>query len=428
MKDLEKLLEGKREELLMIEVPEEMEDCLRNALNKRKKRIPKSAIAAAFIAVFILAYSFDSLAYYSKKIIGYDNVIYGSLKELNDEGKGQVINKSCSFSNGIEITLDGIIFDDSELVAFYKIKSTKEKLDFSKLNLFLRLDGINPMGYLQKSGHGKIIDDYNGVFITSFNAPAFYEKWMKLNLSIKIDNTAEEKEISFTLDRNKAMKKTVEKNLNTKVTVGNYEVYFEKLTASSLSSYINGKIKVLTGNTKDVFEENIAAKEAFDLPHLEFDIVTDKGEKVNFTGGNMGSSLNEIRFVKNGDALPKEFNTLEIKNIRFESYKIIDKSFDVSAETKDLKVDDEIIVKEIYYDGEETCVVVSSRGLPIIGLSNGEKFMEILNFDQYKSYPESKEPIERTFRFAGKAKDMKLEFKNIINSISTDETISIPVD
>jgi len=55
MNDLEKLLTYKREELLNIEVPEEMEDCLRNALNKRKKHIPKSAIAAALIAVLLFA-------------------------------------------------------------------------------------------------------------------------------------------------------------------------------------------------------------------------------------------------------------------------------------------------------------------------------------------------------------------------------------
>ena len=376
----------------------------------------------------LIAYSFDSLAYYGRKFIGYDNVTYGSLKELNDEGKGQEINKSCTFSNGIEITVDGIIFDDNELVAFYKIKSTKEKLDLSKLNLFMKLDGLKPMGYNQRSGQGGYIDDYNCAFITFLEAPAFYEKWMKINISLRIDNTREEKSISFTLDRNKAMKKTVEKKLDAKVTIGDYQVYFEKLKASSLSTYITGKIESLTEDSKGVFEKNIASKEAFGLPHLKFDIETDKAEKVNLTGGNMKTSRDEISFAINGDALPKEFNTLEIKNIRLENQKIIDESFDVTLETKDLEVDDEIIVKEIYHEGNETCVVISSKGVPAIGLFNGDEYMEMLNFDQYKSYPESEEPVERTFRFAGKAKDIKLELKSIVYSVYTDETISIPVD
>ncbi len=427
MNDLEKLLTYKREELLNIEVPEEMEDCLRNALNKRKKHIPKSAIAAALIAVLLFAYSFDSLAYYGRKFIGYDNVTYGSLKELNEEGKGQEINKSCVFSNGIEVTLDGIIFDDNELVAFYKIKSTKEKLDPLKYDISMQLYGINLMGYHAKSGQREFRDDYNNICVAWFEAPAFYEKWMKLNISLRIDDTVEERTIKFTLDRNKAMKKTVEKKLDAKVKLGDYEVHFDKLTASSLSTYIKGKVKVSADNAKSALGRNIISEYEQGLQFIDFDIVTDKGEKVNLNNRSTENSGNEITFVKSGDALPKEFNTLEIKNIRFENYKIIDKSFDVSVETKNLKVDDEVIVKEIYYEGDETCIVVSSRDIPIMQVNVGDD-TGILNYDQYKNDVENEEPVERTFRLAGKQKEIKLQFKGMVNYIYTDETISIPVD
>jgi len=428
MKDFEELLNSKREETLMVEAPEEMEECMRSALNKRKKHVSRSAIAAALIAVLLFAYSFDGLAYYGKKFIGYDNVAHGSLKNLNDEGRGQEINKSCSFSNGIEVTLDGILFDDNELVAFYKIKSKSEKLDYSKHNLFMFIDGIKPRKYLQKGGEGELIDDYNGVWITSFGAPAFYEKWMNLNLLLRVGNTTEEKSISFTLDRNKAMKKTVEKKLDAKVRVGDYEVYFDKLTASSLSTYVNGEMKVLTENAKDEFEGDIEAKNAYQAPHLEYDIVTDKGETVNLSGGNVWGTSTGISFSKNGDALPEEFNSLEIKNIRLESYKSINKSFDISYKTKDLKVDDDVFIKEIYFEGNETCVVISSRGVPVFGLFSGEDQIKILNSEQYKNDPISEEPVERTFRFTGKSQDIRFKIKCTKNSIYTDETISIPVD
>lgn len=425
MKELEELLRDKKEELLSIEVPEEMEECLRNALDNRKKRIPKSAVAAAVIAVLLFAYSFDSLAYYGRKFIGYDNVTYGSLKELNEEGKGQEINKSCFFSNGIEVTLDGILFDDNELIAFYKIKSTKEKLEDYKYNYSMHLTGINPMGYSFKSGQSDFRDDYNYVCIAWFEPPAFYEKWMKLKVSLRIDGKEEERTISFTLDRNKAMKKTIEKKLDGKVNIGDYEVYFDKLTASSLSTYVKGKMKVSENNS---IEEDILSKYSQNLRFIDFEIVTDLGEKLYLTGTSVEDSNDGILFSKNGDALPKTFNSLEIKNIRLEDYRIMDKTFDVSVETKNLIVDDEVIVKEIYHEGEDTCIVVSSRDIPLIDVVVGDEDMGILNYKHFKDAPNTEEPIERIFRFAGKATDFKLQFKSMLNCMYTDETISIPVD
>lgn len=428
MKDLEKVLEGKKEELLMVEVPEEMEDCLRNALNERKKHIPKSAVVAALIAILLIAYSFDSVAYYGKKFIGYDNVIEGNLKDLNEEGKGQEINKSCTFSNGIEITLDGVIFDENELVAFYKIRNTKEKLDFSKFNFNMWINGINTVGYSEKWSRGEDIDDYCRVYVGHFATPTFYEKWMRLNITLYEGDTKEEKSIGFTLDRNKAMKRTIEKKVNAKVRVGNYEIYFNKFTASLLSTYIDGGAVALKENEKDAFDENVETKEEYAVPHIKFDIVTDKGEKVNLTDKASGGSVDKVFFNKDGGALPKDFNTLKIKNIRLETYKIINKSFDVSFETKDLKVDDDIIVKKIYYEGNETNIVVSSRGIPYIGMVSEEDSVAYLNLDQDKICSENEEPIDRIYSFTGQPKNFQLQFKCVASFISTDETINIPID
>ena len=82
MKGIEKMLSRKKEEIFMVEAPEEMEDCLKSALQKKRRRFPKGAIAAAFVAALILAYSFDSIAYYGKKFMGYDFMRYGNLREL----------------------------------------------------------------------------------------------------------------------------------------------------------------------------------------------------------------------------------------------------------------------------------------------------------------------------------------------------------
>jgi|LSQX01.2.fsa_nt_gb hypothetical protein len=392
--------------------------------------MPKGAIAAVFIAALMIAYSFDALAHYGKKIIGYDNVACGSLKRLNDEGAGQEINKSVTFSNGIEFTLDGIMFDDNELVAFYRLKSTAGKLDYTSLHLFMNIGGIKSMGYPQKSGQGNIVDDYNVIFIMSFESPEFYEKWMKLNISIIVDGKREEKSISFTLDRNMAMKRTVVKKLNKEVRVGDYNVRFDKLTASLLSTYINGVIEPLADEAKKPFRRAFAIDSADRQPHLVFDLVTDKGEMVIMYGGNSRTGKNVISFSNHGDGLPEEFNTLEIKNIRLESQRIIDKSFDVSFETQNLNVDDEVVLKKVYFEDDMTCVVVSSRGVPVMGMFSGDEQMEIVEPELYDSEAVSDKAVDRTFRFEGKAQEMELRFKNVVYSVyaNENESISIPAE
>ena len=87
----------------------------------KKEDISIKVLCSCFAAVLIVIYSFDSIAYYGKKFIGYDNMLYGNLKELFDEGRGQEINKSCTFSDGLEFTLDAIMFDGNELMAFCRM-------------------------------------------------------------------------------------------------------------------------------------------------------------------------------------------------------------------------------------------------------------------------------------------------------------------
>ncbi|HPT90838.1 MAG TPA: DUF4179 domain-containing protein, partial [Acetivibrio sp.] len=128
MKEMKEILIRKKDEIYMTQVPEEMEDCLRSALQKKRRHFHKSAVAAVFAAVLIVIYSFDSIAYYGKKFIGYDNMLYGNLKELFDEGRGQEINKSCTFSDGLEFTLDAIMFDGNELMAFCRMYHPEENL------------------------------------------------------------------------------------------------------------------------------------------------------------------------------------------------------------------------------------------------------------------------------------------------------------
>ncbi len=99
MSNLEKKLREDGENIQSMKVPESLEDRLRNRLDiqppqshKRWKR--PSLIAASLLFLLFFTFQFDTMAYYGKKILGYDDVLTDSLSELNEEGKGQVIDKS----------------------------------------------------------------------------------------------------------------------------------------------------------------------------------------------------------------------------------------------------------------------------------------------------------------------------------------------
>jgi hypothetical protein len=75
MDEIEKALKRKREEINLINAPEELESRLRSALDRKRRKLSSKLLAVALIAVFIFAYSFDALAYYGRQFIGYENGI-----------------------------------------------------------------------------------------------------------------------------------------------------------------------------------------------------------------------------------------------------------------------------------------------------------------------------------------------------------------
>ena len=79
-----------------------------------------------------MAYQSDTLAFYGKRLIGYDPIMNGTLKQLNQLGKGQSINKSYTYKNGVVLSLDGIMLDDNQCLAYYTIYNRNENWTLEK--------------------------------------------------------------------------------------------------------------------------------------------------------------------------------------------------------------------------------------------------------------------------------------------------------
>ncbi|MGI6227572.1 MAG: DUF4179 domain-containing protein, partial [Peptococcales bacterium] len=134
MTEIEDMLRKQGEKIYQIEAPPEMEERMRLALenSSRRKRIRKMwfpKVAVLFMILFLFSSQIDTFAYYGKKLLGYDQVMTGTLRELNELGSGQTIGKSCSFKNGVSITLDGIMLDDNQMLVFYTMKDPRGTVD-----------------------------------------------------------------------------------------------------------------------------------------------------------------------------------------------------------------------------------------------------------------------------------------------------------
>ncbi|NMA67938.1 MAG: DUF4179 domain-containing protein, partial [Desulfitobacterium sp.] len=169
MSDMEELWAKEKEKLQQIQVPEEMESRLRAALDKNPKTLDKSPnksipfyrrpflrIAILIIFALLIGTNYNAIASYGKQLFGYEEVMSGPLRELNNQGKGQLIGKSHTFENGITLTVDYVMLDENQLLLFYTVKDPEGKAD-EAISPFMYLGGF--MGDSQYQGSQGIISE-----------------------------------------------------------------------------------------------------------------------------------------------------------------------------------------------------------------------------------------------------------------------------
>ena len=427
MKDMERELLKVKEEFEMMKAPDEMEQILRKALkhNKTGRKLPVF-VASAFIVLLLITYSYDAIAYYSRKLTGYDNVIHSSLQKLYVNGKGQEIGKTCTFSDKTSVTIDGIMFDEKELVVFYTVHNPIEKIDYHSAGI--SLSGLNPMGYYPATGSGHMIDDHTIVKIMYYKPPLFYERWMKFKVKSTIDGRVEKKEIGFTLNRNLAMKKIIKKDLAVSVEIGDYNIRFDEITASAMSTVIEGSI--IPPETHDNGLDIRDLVRESKIPRLVFDLIVDGTEVAGQRGTQeWGGSMDNIIFSVKKEALPETFSSIRIDNIRLETMpELLDISVEISEQTQNLNIVEDLIVREVRADENATFVTVASKGVPVIGLFKDGKQLECSNYDSFKYEAEQNTALDRTFRFEGTGEKLELKVKYIRCLQYADESVDIPVD
>ncbi|HHT49966.1 MAG TPA: DUF4179 domain-containing protein [Eubacteriaceae bacterium] len=436
MKEIEDIYQEKRDFFKNIEAPVDMEDRLRGALNNIElenyrfhwNKIKRFSIVALLLIAFIFTYNYNTLAYYGKRLLGYDGVMSDSLKDLNNLGKGQEIGKSYSFPGGIKITLDGIMVDDSQLLAFYRIEdpSTKNIEDFPDLFFpSIKIRGLIKE-YHSNSAQGEIRKEKGEIYwVHSFEPPRIYEKKMRFQGKIQIGDDYKDFDIPFTLDRNKAMGHSIKQSLNKSITIQNQEIKFKSILATNTQTIIKGSLaSILDIILEDFIGESIR-------PQIDFTLLVN-GKVYEPTGSGTSGGPKGITFEHIFEPLPEDLKDLKLaiiniivdkrlkKIIPIEKPQVI-KLEDISleilkiSETKDtteitIKSDDDVLFPNIQLivDGEE------------IDLNE-------VHSEDYEKTQEGEVLKIRTLSFKGKGNQLKLKINKIHYKNEIYEVVDIPL-
>ncbi|MGE4282286.1 MAG: DUF4179 domain-containing protein [Clostridia bacterium] len=435
MKKIEDMLKINKTEIDNINIPESLEVRLRNALktkkvNKRKDASWKSWAAVAVIAILLTGYHFDTLAYYGKKLMGYDQIMNGTLKELNELGKGQVIGESYTFKNGITVILDGIMLDENQLIAFYTLKNSQGNIEDVNFSPFLSIEGI--LGnYDMRGGQGNMNEDKTEIkWMMDFKPPFFFEKTLDFKFAIREKSFQEEGKITFVLDRSKAMGHTLKKSINKSIKVDETKIRFDDIWASPTRTVIKGSIQ----NIVDLAKDQLLG-ERFRPNHMEVKL-TANGKEVQPQGSGMSTDMKGITFHFDYDALPVDLQALQLEIVSFSADHDIGQKIDLEKDgaSKSIKIfEQNIDINKVYGSNGNTYVTITTEENTVLTrvhlLTDGKTVrLEKTTTDDYEKLTNGAILHTRTLEFPGTGNDLQLDIQRISYKKNYNKKIDININ
>ncbi|WLD93770.1 DUF4179 domain-containing protein [Alkalihalobacillus sp. AL-G] len=354
MSKLENEMSDHGKELKQMKAPDQLEQRLRNRLEALPPKKPKrwkssSLIAASILFLFFFTYQFETMAFYGKKILGFDSVLNGTLAELNDQGKGQVIDKSVTLPNGAVVTLDGVMLDANQLIVFYTIVDKSEDTETKWSNYRTSLQSF--FGDVQPhSGIGKTNESNTKISnVESFKAPNPFVK--NLDFYITYGNQLEQREkISFELDRSRALAYKYEQDIDQTIKTDVADYTFETIIATPTQTVVKGTVDV---KQKEAWNESSFPEQ------YEVELLVD-GETVPPQGSGLSSSLNRYTFELEYDGLSHDINDLKLTMKRAISEQSTDHAIHLQ-EKKSIKMEGiPLSVENVTVEENKTIVILNT--------------------------------------------------------------------
>lgn len=311
MTELEKRFAEEKERLQEVKAPAELGDRLRYALEqtpvRRKRTMPKwIAVAVALLLVSVVSYNYNAFAYYGKKLFGFDEIMTGTLSQLNEEGRGQPVDGKLTFQDGSTLKLEGILSDENQFILYYTI-TNPAGINANPDYYFTRVTGrltdasiVSSVASLNDEG-----TELKGMQTFEPVSPFAKKLTVHLTENQKMGNVRD-MAITFPYNPNAAMETVMKQAINGKVQVDQGTIYFDKIIATPSRTTVTGKLKVAN------FDRYPSALEGVQL-------MAD-GKVIEWRGSGTSTALNGQSFEIHYDALPEELEELKVVVDTFVGY------------------------------------------------------------------------------------------------------------
>ncbi len=369
-------------------VPEELENRLRGSLQKKRRKKPYGLLAAALVALLFMTYNFSAIAYYTRQFMGFDNIMDGTLQDLNELGKGQIIGRGCTFSDGTEFILEGIMVDGNQLIAFVteSFPESREYLSARPLSIkgFLKR-------YRQHGGVSEFSADHTTAkSIYYFDPPGPLARNLAVDLFYLNGGVAEKGRIAFSLDRNKAMGFFIKEKIGRTIMLGgNSRLRLDTVTVSPTMTSIEGILE-LSGDHAPP-DPDSGYLDYLGL-EMELKLFADERE-VKPRGGHMGGHAGKYKFSVGFDTLFADVSSVEIVLTGLSAHQEINKAVELSSGEQNLLLDlegNDIVLKRLdisdssatlifltkgkYPIIEQACLSAGSVRSPLLGIGGGDLY------------------------------------------------------
>ncbi|WP_246945380.1 DUF4179 domain-containing protein [Bacillus pinisoli] len=431
MKKVEQQLHEAKNKFNDIEAPPELENRLKQALETRiqepsgrKVSSVWLSLTAAILLIIFAGYHYNALAFYGKKILGFDQLIDGTLKELNEEGRGQIIEESFSLHDGTVLTINGLMMDVNRMIMYYTLTNPngieKAYSDYFQPD---RLTGFLTNAHYE-GGQGIRNDDGTELKGTmEFEAPSPFSKSLTLYYWEYLQHgQMQEQKISIPYDPNKAMKEEVVQTIRKTVKVDRGEIRFDSIVASPTVTVISGKLDV----------------EGFDRISLGLQGIELRAnnEPVQQLGAGISSSIFGGReFEIDFDALPDNLDKLELYIKEFIGYEKINQSISLKK-VKGTPINiggEELVIKEVLVKEGIVEVKIATNNQVLlddvfIQTATGKVELTTTTGHQEKSDITGKLAYERILLFDTAEDPEELLIGGIYYSKRYEEIITIPLN
>lgn len=436
MERIEGLLDDERERMTAMHAPEELEGRLRQALDQAPDRSHRSkasrwtiAVAIAAIVISVGGYNYEAFAYYGQRILGFDKVMTGTLKEVNAAGMGQTVDQHVVLQDGTELVVSGLMADANQLILYYSLRNpdgiAKQMQDSFRLS---QLTGFLTDSYMV-SGTTTINDEQTELIgLASFDPVNAFAKQLTLHYAEQTDDQHMLMgSLTFPYHPKQAIQTQVQQSIKARVAVDQGTITFGSITATPLSTVIKG-----TWNVREL-----------DRVRLPFDGIEllANGKPVLMEGSGFSNSVRGRTFELRYDTLPKDLESLQLVVRTFPGYEKTDTRVDVTHGLQaEAQADgpisvgaQELWIKQVKTTDEGTEITLVTEDdvlLDGVSLETKEGTTELrTTIDQTEIEREDGRILkERTLLFDTNGQPETLHIRGVHYRKTYDKAVNIPLD